>query len=64
MSYQFNVLKFALVLGISYFLFKSITMTRCVTYIQDPDTTVAFDINLEFIGSMYDFLMGPQLYHL
>lgn len=36
-------------IGISYFAHGCITLRRCVAYIHNPDTTLTFDLQVQFI---------------
>ena len=51
-------------IGIPYLAHGSTTMTGCVKYIHDPDTTLNFDLKVKFIGLMTWFLFRPQIFYL
>ena len=46
-------------IGLPYLAHGCITMGRCVTYIQDPDTTLKFDLKVNFIGFLTCFCVRP-----
>ena len=46
-------------IGLPYLAHGCITMTRCVAYIHDPDTTLNFDLKVKFIGFLTCFRVRP-----
>ena len=42
-------------IGLPYMAHGCITMRRCVVYIHDPDTTLNFDLKVQFIGFLTCF---------